>query len=57
MNSYRKYSMSFAEVSEWFKSDNFFLAISLRKIHTVRFTSTIMLAKVQRVKKMSNERF
>lgn len=39
------------------QSDNFFLAISLRKMHTVRFTSTIMLAKVQRVKKMSNERF
>lgn len=45
------------EVSECFRSDKCSLAISLRRRRTIRFTSIIMLASVQKVKKMSNERF
>lgn len=55
------------EVSECFKSERFksecfrpdkrSLAISLHRRRTIRFTSTIMLASQQKVKKMSNERF
>lgn len=45
------------EVSERFRSDKCSLAISLRRRRTIRFTSIIILASVQKVKKMSNERF
>lgn len=45
------------EVSECFRSDKCSLAISLRRRRTIRFTSIIILASVQKVKKMSNERF
>lgn len=45
------------EVSECFRSDKCSLVISFRRRRTIRFTSIIMLASVQKVKKMSNERF
>lgn len=43
--------------SECFRSDKRSLAISLHRRRTIRFTSIIMLASQQKVKKMSNERF